>query len=218
VMKSLIVNGDDFGASHGVNRGVIEAHVRGILTSTSMMVYRPASAAAARLGAQHPGLGVGLHVELDSVSDSRPPEAEIESQLERFVELCGQRPTHIDAHHNVNREASLHRAFVAVAERHKLPLRGYCGVRHIAKFFGQWDGESHPEQVGPSALADILDAELEEGFNELCCHPGYVDGDLESSYAVERETELATLCDPEVAALLSERGIRLVTFREVSQP
>jgi len=217
-MKSLIVNGDDFGASPGINRGVIEAHEKGILTSTSMMVDRLASAEAARLVGRHPKLGVGLHVELDSVGDLRPPEAEIERQLERFVELSGHRPTHIDAHHNVNREASLLPAFVAVAERHELPLRGHCGVRHIATFFGQWDGESHPEQVGRSALADILDAELEDGFNELCCHPGYVDAELESSYSSEREAELATLCDPEVAALLSERGIRLVTFREVSQP
>ena len=37
-MKSLIVNADDFGASRGINRGVIEAHRKGILTSTSMMV------------------------------------------------------------------------------------------------------------------------------------------------------------------------------------
>ena len=50
----------------------------------------------------------------------------------------------------------------------------------------------------------IIEAELGEGFSELCCHPGYVDGDLASSYTHERETELETLCDPELAALLSE--------------
>ena len=74
------------------------------------------------------------------------------------------------------------------------------------------------QEIGPNALADILDAELEDGFNELCCHPGYVDRELASSYSSERQTELTTLCDPGVAALLSERGIRLVTFREVSSP
>ena len=35
-------------------------------------------------------------------------------------------------------------------------------------------------------------------------------------YTAERAAELATLCDPDVAALLTERGIRLTTFREVA--
>jgi predicted glycoside hydrolase/deacetylase ChbG (UPF0249 family) len=107
-------------------------------------------------------------------------------------------------------------AFLAVAERHRLPLRGHCGVRHIASFYGQWDGETHLDYVGPNALGHIVTTEVEDGFNELCCHPGYVDGDLGSSYSLERQAELETLCDPEVAALLSERRIRLATFREVS--
>jgi predicted glycoside hydrolase/deacetylase ChbG (UPF0249 family) len=214
-MISLIVNGDDFGASHGVNRGIVEAHERGILTSTSMMVGRPGGAEAGRLAAAHSSLDVGLHVEMDSLPDSRSPEEEIERQLQRFVELTGRAPTHMDAHHNVNRQASLAPAFIAVAERHDLPLRYHSRVRHIAKFFGRWDGDSHPEQIGPEALGQILDSELADGFNELGCHPGYADGELASSYTVEREAELATLCDPAVAALLTERGIRLATFRDV---
>ena len=40
-MKYLIVNGDDFGASRGINRGILEAHQDGILTSTSLFVDRP---------------------------------------------------------------------------------------------------------------------------------------------------------------------------------
>jgi predicted glycoside hydrolase/deacetylase ChbG (UPF0249 family) len=215
-MKSLVVNGDDFGASHGVNLGVIEAHQRGILTSASMMVDPPASAEAARLSAEHPTLGVGLHVVLRSPADSATPEAEVERQLERFIELTGQLPTHIDAHHNVHREEGLLPGFLSVAERHRLPLRGYCGVRHIATFYGQWNGETHLEDIGPNALARILTADVKDGFNELCCHPGYVDGELVSSYSAERQTELETLCDPDVAALLSEQKIRLVTFREVA--
>jgi predicted glycoside hydrolase/deacetylase ChbG (UPF0249 family) len=214
-MRSLIVNGDDFGASRGINLGVIEAHQRGILTSASMMVDPPASTEAALLSARHPTLGVGLHVVLRLPADAPAPEAEVVRQLERFIELTGQLPTHIDAHHNVHRDMRLLPAFLAVAERYRLPLRGHSGVHHIATFYGQWDGETQIEHVGPNALARILAAEVEDGFNELCCHPGYVDGDLASSYSLERQTELETLCDPDVAALLGERGIQLVTFREV---
>ena len=214
-MKSLIVNADDFGASRGINRGVIDSHQNGILTSTSMMVDAAASTEAGGLSASHPDLGVGLHVVIPSPADAT--EAEVERQLKRFTELTGQLPTHIDAHHNVHEDQRALPAFLSVAERHGLPLRGHCGVRHIAKFYGQWDGETHLEQISPAGFARIVEAEVEEGFNELCCHPGHVDDELVSSYTAERAAELATLCNPGLAALLSERAIRLATFREVSR-
>jgi len=48
--RVLIVTADDFGISRGVNRGIVEAHREGILTSTSLMVSRPAAVEAAVLG------------------------------------------------------------------------------------------------------------------------------------------------------------------------
>ncbi|TME62832.1 MAG: ChbG/HpnK family deacetylase, partial [Chloroflexi bacterium] len=63
-MKWLIVNGDDFGLTLGVNRGIVEAHRSGILTSASLMVNRPASDSAAALARNCPGLSLGLHLEL----------------------------------------------------------------------------------------------------------------------------------------------------------
>jgi len=214
-MKSLIVNGDDFGASRGINRGVIEANEKGILTSASMMVDRSASEEAARLGARLPTLGVGLHVVLPRPAAPAEAEGEVQRQLERFIELSGQMPTHIDSHHHVHRDPGLLPAFLAVAERRRLPLRDHCGVHHISTFYGQWNGETHLEHVSPNAMRRIVSSELEEGFNELCCHPGYVNSDLDSSYSRERQTELETLCDPEIAALLGEAEIPLVSFREV---
>ena len=59
-MKSLIVNADDFGASTGINRGVIEAHQNGILTSASMMVDAAGERRGRRLSERHPDLCVGL--------------------------------------------------------------------------------------------------------------------------------------------------------------
>src|SRR5206468_2523251 len=58
-MKYLIVNGDDFGYGRGINRGIVEAHERGILTSTSLMVKTPWSEEAAALSRSMPDLSVG---------------------------------------------------------------------------------------------------------------------------------------------------------------
>jgi predicted glycoside hydrolase/deacetylase ChbG (UPF0249 family) len=216
-LKCLIVNGDDFGVSPGVNRGILAAHANGILTSTSLMVDAPASGDATRLGTEHPGLGVGLHVVLAGTQPDEA-EAEIGRQLERFTELTGQLPTHIDSHHHVHRDPRRLPAFQAVAERHRLPLRDDPDVHFIGRFYAQWDGETHPEAISPEALASIIENEVQEGVNELCCHPGRPDSDLRSSYSRERETELETLCDPGVAARIEQLAIRLVTFREVRRP
>ena len=52
-------------------------------------------------------------------------------------------------------------------------------------------------------------------MTELTCHAGYVDEGLTSSYTVEREAELRTLCDQRVRQALAERGIRLAGFRDL---
>lgn len=60
-MKYLIVNADDFGLTPGVNRAVIEAHTRGILTSATLMANMPAFDEAVQMAKAQPTLGVGLH-------------------------------------------------------------------------------------------------------------------------------------------------------------
>src|SRR5206468_2930594 len=60
--KLVVVNADDLGLSPGVNRGIIEAHERGIVTSASLMVRWPAAAEAAAYARSRPQLGVGLHL------------------------------------------------------------------------------------------------------------------------------------------------------------
>ena len=63
-MRRLIVNADDFGFTSGVNRAIIEAHARGVVTSSTLMANGPAFAEAARLALQAPRLSVGCHVVL----------------------------------------------------------------------------------------------------------------------------------------------------------
>jgi len=63
-LKQLVVTGDDFGFSTGVNRAILEAHRRGILTNASLMVDAAAAAEAIDMARAHPTLAVGLHLVL----------------------------------------------------------------------------------------------------------------------------------------------------------
>lgn len=62
--RFIIITGDDFGFSRGVNQGIIKAHEDGVLTSTSLMVSGDAAGEAVNLAKTHPNLAVGLHLVL----------------------------------------------------------------------------------------------------------------------------------------------------------
>ena len=63
-MRRLIVNADDFGLTYGVNRGILEAHRRGIVTSATLMACGRKFEEAASLASQVPDLSIGCHVVL----------------------------------------------------------------------------------------------------------------------------------------------------------
>jgi chitin disaccharide deacetylase len=222
-MKHLVVNADDFGACHGVNRGVIEAHRYGVVTSASLLVNWPGADEAASLARENPSLSVGLHASfvdqrrqagLD-VSDPVARRRVLEQQLRRFHDLLGREPTHLDSHHHVHVEEPLRADFRELSDGLDIPLRDCSGIPYCSRFYGQWDGESHPEQVSVAGLVSILQNDLREGVTELGCHPGRADRTLMSSYAAEREVELRTLCDPRVRHFLDRHGVGLIGFADV---
>jgi chitin disaccharide deacetylase len=213
-VKRLIVNADDLGASCGTNRGIVHAHRYGIVTSTSLLVDAPWSDDAAALVATLPSLSVGLHLDLDRVGPTELRRV-MEHQLGRFQELLGTTPTHVDTHHDAHRAPRVRTQVRRFAEHHGLPLRGHSMARACSKFYGQWGGETHPEQIDLAGLERLLSAEVRDGVTELSCHPGYTDPELSSSYAEERELEVRTLCDPAIPALLEALDIHLIGFRDL---
>jgi hopanoid biosynthesis associated protein HpnK len=60
-VRRLIINADDFGLTAGVNRAIVEAHTRGIVTSSTLMATGPAFEDAVRLAKQSPDLSIGCH-------------------------------------------------------------------------------------------------------------------------------------------------------------
>ena len=68
-MRRLIVNADDFGLTRGVNRGILEAHRQGIVTSATIMANGQAFDDASERVTATSRLSVGCHVVL---VDGRP--------------------------------------------------------------------------------------------------------------------------------------------------
>ncbi len=60
----VVFHADDFGLTRAVNAGIVEAHARGLLRSTSLMASAEAAEDAAALARSVPDLDVGLHVTL----------------------------------------------------------------------------------------------------------------------------------------------------------
>jgi predicted glycoside hydrolase/deacetylase ChbG (UPF0249 family) len=225
---SLIVNADDLGLSEGVNRGVAQAHERGIVTSASLMVRAPHAPAAAEYAKAHPSLGVGLHLDMGEwrytgeawiaayevvpLDDPAAVGAEVAAQIERFMSLTGREPTHLDSHQHVHREEPLRGIVAQHAHRLGVPVRELTpGIRYEGGFYGQGGrGESYPDAISPEALCALIRA-LPPGVTELGCHPG-IDDESGSSYSAERTVETRTLCDPRVRAAIEERGVELCSF------
>ena len=61
-MGKVIFNSDDFGYSHGVNYGIVDAYQRGILTSTTLMANMPGFEHAVKLKKELPDLGVWVFI------------------------------------------------------------------------------------------------------------------------------------------------------------
>jgi predicted glycoside hydrolase/deacetylase ChbG (UPF0249 family) len=227
--RNLIVNADDFGLSAAVNAGIVEAHERGIVTSTSMMVRKPAADEAVALAARLDSLAIGLHIDLGQwdYEDGRwkvayercPPddegavERECREQLEAFRELTGRDPTHVDSHQHTHMSEPVASSAARIAAALGVPLRG-ARIRYEGGFYGQSGrGVPFPEGITTTRLVELIEA-LPVGWTEIGCHPGIGVGG-ETSYAAEREVEVEALCDPRAREAIERAGVRLRSFAEV---
>jgi chitin disaccharide deacetylase len=230
--RVLVVNADDFGLAHGVNRGVARAYEHGVVTSTSLMVRGAAAVDAGRYARSRPALAVGLHVDLGEWSyrdgswvpeyavvdldDERVVSCEIAAQLAKFAALTGRRPTHLDSHQHVHGAEPVRSVLVRAAASMGIPLRG-CDARiaHRGEFYGQ-DGRGEPyhDLITAEALDRIIGS-LSGGWTELGCHPAEF-GDLPPGmYRDERELELAVLCDNRARDSLARHRVELASFADL---
>jgi predicted glycoside hydrolase/deacetylase ChbG (UPF0249 family) len=219
-MKRLIVNADDLGYDPEIDRGILEAHARGIVRSASAMVDTPFAAAALR--AAPPTLGVGLHAVLDPAAGRAACEAALRAQLARFHALRGRPPTHLDGHKHAHAAPGALAAVIAVAAEARLPVRAVdppmraalraAGIRTSDAFLG--DAALRPAWSEASLLEAL--GRVGEGVTELMAHPGHAPSHARTSFGAERAVELAALSSPRVRERVAALGIALTTWESAA--
>jgi predicted glycoside hydrolase/deacetylase ChbG (UPF0249 family) len=141
-LKRLVVNADDFGFTHDVNEGIVEAHQRGILTSTTLMANGAAFDDAIRLASENPALDVGCHLVLIGGHSVLPPHkplpssvagllaAIVSGQIGIYTELTAQvrkilaagiAPTHLDTHKHTHLAPPVLEAVARIAQEFDIP-------------------------------------------------------------------------------------------------
>lgn len=243
MVRRLVVNADDFGRSSSINAGIMEAHLRGVVTSASVMTDREAFQDAVHLAREHPTLGIGLHLDLDAFFDvehgvgrlrgyrdpSVPLDAiirETERQIEKAC-AAGLTLTHLDGHHHCHLRPELIAAVAALTARHRIPVIRYFSGFYEGRYAGgvmRWV----PDLIARFGLqtVDTFFAGWEPVESSL---PGYRYVDWSSEFQVAelmvhpgkgepwRERELEHCKDPAIRRELSGRGIELVSFAAISR-
>lgn len=222
-MKEVIINADDLGLTSGINLGILQACKKGIVTSASLMVERPAAFHGVKIFKDNKKISLGLHFEIEkkdarylekNKKDDRTKEIikrskdQFYDQFHHFTRIVGRKPDHIDGHHHAHILPGLKSFFKDFSKTSKIPIRN--SVNFIDLFFGQHSKELPSEEK----LIKIL-RELPEGISEIMFHPGIVSPDLESSYKKERELELRALVSPKVKREIEKLNIQLINWKQV---
>lgn len=251
--KLLIVNADDFGLCKAQNYGIIDAFINGVVTSTTAMVNAQGIEHAVALSAKHPGLAIGMHFVLtlgrplsampgltdeqgqlgkwiwQRAEENTLPLAEIEHELacqfDRFVELLGRAPTHLDSHHHVHMIPQIYPIVEAFAKAKGIPVRfDYNAAKtgeieqDEVKTTQGFDSGFYGEEITESLFLDTLDRSMARGEQslEVMCHPSFIDNTiLASKYCYPRLAELDVLTSEALKYAIAERGYRLGTFKDL---
>lgn len=150
--KYLIVNADDFGLTPSVCEGILDAHEKGIVSSTTSFVNRKISKTTLKHAKLFKNLGIGIHLnittgapltassKIKSLMDKtgqfrklfpqnlykvKPVEIWTEwlGQIKEFERIWGRLPTHLDSHHHVHAYPKIWKIFWRMAKKFQVPFR-----------------------------------------------------------------------------------------------
>lgn len=253
VYMKLIINGDDFGITHACNLAIIDCFHQGVMTSASMMTNMPYAKEAAQLWKENPQLSVGLHLNLtvgyplckniktllkeDGTFNKKILNAtakevnkeeiwiECSAQMQKFIELTGRKPDHINSHHGIEAIPGGADVLQNLAKQYDLPIRQLTHVTNLASFeyttnyiiplkrFSITPPQDPKEIIALFSNEDIQS----DNYYEWLGHPGYIDWDLIqlSSLTTGRCADANCFCSPIIKDWIKENNIELISYLDL---
>lgn len=243
-MKKLIFNADDFGLSEGVNYGILNAHLDGVVTSTTIMANMPAFDHAIAIAKQYPTLKIGVHLTLScgkpvlenhktiindglfyrritdelvkSVFDLDEVYNEYCAQIEKVL-ATGIKITHMDSHHHAHTTASLLPVLQKLSDKYQLPFRGLKNFEVENNQVIPCLPYFYEDYATVDTIAQCVDHMEDEQVVDVMCHPAYLDYKLmeTTAYNAKRLDEHKVLTSKELKQLLKDKGVKLTNYQEL---
>ena len=250
----LIINGDDFGITRAANFAMIDCFKHGILTSTSMMTNMPGASHAAELMKEYPDLSVGIHLNLtvgkplikthktllkedgifnkgmlqeSSHVSQEEIRQELHAQMEKYIELTGKKPDHINSHHGIELIQGAEEVVCELSKEYDLPVRRFFTLptgNHpkidyeipLMKFTEYSNDYSKIEDL--TKLYTLEEIKSNDIY-EFALHPGYVDYEIFqiSSLNIGRAYDAHVLLSNEAKQWVKDNNIELVTYKELKK-
>lgn len=227
-MKKIIINADDFGLREGINRGIITAYKNGVVSSASLFVDKEATESAVALFRENPGLGLGVHIDLDRffyidhergiITDWVMPKPAIsdvlktvEEQIQKYLSF-NLPLDHLDSHHHSHLHPEIFPAILDIATKYNIKV-----VRFFKAFYNNESVYNQLRQIYQEKGLILIDHFIEGWYwgnvdepyqiAELMTHPGYDE--------LWREAELAHCCQPQLKEYFYQQKIELLRFADL---
>lgn len=259
-MTRILFNADDIGYSEAVTLGIIKAHKDGLIKTTTMMTNMDAAPFAAKLLKENPGLYCGQHSNIvigKPVSDPKDIPSlvdengyfnvkarlkqglsldkedikrEVRAQAERFKELMGHYPTHIEGHavFDPGLEIAIREVATELGVHYSDMQRKIVDGKVVEVYDQNNSGWEVPVRPDVMYYQDKVCLEywledwghlLEKDLVEMHTHPGYIDQELLdwSSYNITRAKEVQIACDSRLKKWAEDHHVEFITFEDIKK-
>lgn len=211
-MIKLIINADDFGMSNIFNEKILELLEKSYIKSTTVMVNRIMEEQDYQIKQlinlyNDKKISIGLHIESDA---DKPLKSQIKEQREKFKNILGFYPTHLDIHKSMGSKEVVMEVN-RFAEEYGLPVRNH-GIKANTK------QTSYPAFfLSNQKFGEIIRflEEMKDGSSyELITHPGEYDPACKSSLNKERKDDYDNIIKLQ-SFLRQHKNIKNISYLEL---